>query len=473
MKSVRSAGLTLFLLTASAAAAAPQAQSGDAGAQCSDENGRRGTPDQKVAACTALIDGGRLEPAELALTYARRGDGEDWSGHFDKAIADYDKSLALYGDAVTPDRHKRILDARGRSYIGARRDARAVMDFDQALAIDPDYANAYGGRGAAYASLGLFTRALADFDRAVALAPFAVEAYVGRGAADYELGENPRALAELDFAIQAGTRNASAYYYRGLAWLAAGKFESGLQDLDAAIALAPDTPLIQSARARARADQAGWQARLAEPMPPAAAVNGAVPSRAVGRSHDCGALYPVMSRRLGERGDVLVGYDVDEKAAIGNVVVLKSSGSARLDRAGAACVQTYWRNTVALQDGVAVASPGHQAIVRFNVPPPTAASDFLSQAIGRAAVGDYVPAMADLDYAVQLDAKDADSFYWRGLVEMVQGHFDRATSDYDAALVLKPGYSEAADARDLAASERAAPPAAPPPAAPAKPGHSI
>jgi len=91
------------------------------------------------------------------------------------------------------------------------------------------------------------------------------------------------------------------------------------------------------------------------------------PSHALGRSHDCASFYPDLSKRLSESGDVLVHYDVGIDGSITNVGVAKSSGSDRLDRAAVTCVSTRWRNSPAMNGETAVASPGHEAIVRFTL----------------------------------------------------------------------------------------------------------
>lgn len=91
------------------------------------------------------------------------------------------------------------------------------------------------------------------------------------------------------------------------------------------------------------------------------------PSRAVAGTHNCADFYPELSRRINESGDVLVRYDVLADGSIANVTLLKSSGSERLDRAALRCVTERWRNTPASRGGIAVASPGHEALIRFTL----------------------------------------------------------------------------------------------------------
>lgn len=111
----------------------------------------------------------------------------------------------------------------------------------------------------------------------------------------------------------------------------------------------------------------GAQAPL--PLPPSwvqpPATPDSHPARAIGRTHDCSGFYPKGAGRLNAQGDVLVRYDVGADGVIRHVVVRKSSGFAVLDAAALNCVRTGWHSEPAMVNGVAVASPGHDAIIRF------------------------------------------------------------------------------------------------------------
>jgi len=103
------------------------------------------------------------------------------------------------------------------------------------------------------------------------------------------------------------------------------------------------------------------------PVPPPVVQPTITPSKAVGRTHDCQGSMPELSRRLNETGNVLIHYDVGVDGSISNVGVSKSSGSERLDNAAVQCVSTKWRNTPAMQGDTPVASPGHQALIQFQL----------------------------------------------------------------------------------------------------------
>jgi len=103
------------------------------------------------------------------------------------------------------------------------------------------------------------------------------------------------------------------------------------------------------------------------PMPPPPPEPAPGATRDAARTHNCVTFYPEDSAQDHESGSVRLGYDVEADGSISNVHLVKSSGFDRLDQAALACVRTAWRNVPAMQDGVAVASPGHQAIINFNV----------------------------------------------------------------------------------------------------------
>ena len=58
----------------------------------------------------------------------------------------------------------------------------ALADYDKAIDLKPDYADAYSNRGVAKAALGQHDNALDDYDRAIDLKPDDADAYNNRGA---------------------------------------------------------------------------------------------------------------------------------------------------------------------------------------------------------------------------------------------------------------------------------------------------
>ena len=52
----------------------------------------------------------------------------------------------------------------GTEYLEQEQYNQAIVDFDEAIRLDPQYANAYYNRGRAYRKRGLYEQAILDFD---------------------------------------------------------------------------------------------------------------------------------------------------------------------------------------------------------------------------------------------------------------------------------------------------------------------
>ena len=85
------------------------------------------------------------------------------------------------------------VDLRRREHFG-----HAMGEFEQALHINPDRADAWFHRGMTWGLMGDHGRAIADFNRAIAIAPEYAEAYNCRGYAHFCLGEYRRAVEDLE-----------------------------------------------------------------------------------------------------------------------------------------------------------------------------------------------------------------------------------------------------------------------------------
>src|SRR6202000_1072933 len=104
--------------------------------------------------------------------------------------------------------------------------------------------------------------------------------------------------------------------------------------------------------------------------------------------------YPLLSNLLHEGGTILLHYDVSVSGTVSGVGMEQSSGNERLDRAGVICVSRHWRNTPAIANGVAVASPHHLARVIFV--PYTFAPSELVYGNTLTGLGRYADAVAEL-----------------------------------------------------------------------------
>jgi eukaryotic-like serine/threonine-protein kinase len=131
---------------------------------------------------------------------------------------------------------------------------RAIQHFEEAIAIDPDYADAHAGLADALLTLGApgweidppgptLTRAMAAADRAIGLAPRHADALTVRALIRLDLDGN-RAGAEQDvrdgLAINPSLARGHLYYSSILA--ATGRFDEAVREAEAAHALDPLNP---------------------------------------------------------------------------------------------------------------------------------------------------------------------------------------------------------------------------------------
>jgi tetratricopeptide (TPR) repeat protein len=129
-----------------------------------------------IAACTRAIDSGQ------------------WGGH-DLAI--------LYND-------------RGIEYKNKNDYNDAIVDFNQSIRADPQYALAFNSRCNTYSAMGNNSAALSDYNMAIQLNPKYVEAYINRGTVYAETNQIDLAMADLNQAILTDPTDANAYQIRGV-----------------------------------------------------------------------------------------------------------------------------------------------------------------------------------------------------------------------------------------------------------------
>lgn len=119
----------------------------------------------------------------------------------------------------------------------------AITAFSDALALDPENADAAFGRGYARMLKGDVSGAIADFSHAISLRPNSSEAYSNRGECRLRINDCDGAVADFDHCIKIQPNAYGGYYGRARALRAKGDFGNAVADFSKALDLKPRSTL--------------------------------------------------------------------------------------------------------------------------------------------------------------------------------------------------------------------------------------
>jgi tetratricopeptide (TPR) repeat protein len=152
----------------------------------------------------------------------------------EQALIHYNKALALKPD------YPEALNNRGNALIELNRPREALASYDSALAARPDYLDALNNRANVLRDLKRPTEALASYDRALTIKPDNAEALNNRGNALRDVGDSAQALASFDRALAIRRNFVEALYNRGNALVDLRRMEEALASFEQALSLKPD-----------------------------------------------------------------------------------------------------------------------------------------------------------------------------------------------------------------------------------------
>lgn len=197
------------------------------------------------------------------------------SAHYQKQ--DYDQALLDFTEAlkIDPKHTKAYLD-RGHIYFIKGDYQHAIDDFSKAIEIAPLNAQLWLSRGSAYAALNQFHSAISDYSRGIEISPNSYSIYIQRAKVHEMTGDPPKAISDYTTAIklnpsyahpesfldyiddktEAGFSKAVAlaalaktYPRRGKLYVDAGEIEKAISDYTKSLEIHPGQAQVYAKRA--------------------------------------------------------------------------------------------------------------------------------------------------------------------------------------------------------------------------------
>jgi murein DD-endopeptidase MepM/ murein hydrolase activator NlpD len=219
---------TLIVATTAVIGSATAAPVTSGERQCEGHTGV--TFEEQIRACTKVI-AAKPSPSRLAIAHFNRGWALNLSGRYDRALQDFDRAIALEPD------FEQAFRSKGDAYRRKGLIKQAIAAFDRAIRIKPDYATAFADRALSYQALGKVDQALQDFDKAITLLPDVAQIYFSRAQVYERKGTLDAALADLDRAVALEPNVARHLAARGRVKARLGRNDLAAADFEAALKL--------------------------------------------------------------------------------------------------------------------------------------------------------------------------------------------------------------------------------------------
>jgi tetratricopeptide (TPR) repeat protein len=193
-----------------------------------------------------------------AETFVKKGIENIEIGKPDDAINDFNRAIEL--DPENADAYCN----RGYAKSSKGDLDGAILDYSQALEIDPKNAWAYGNRGLARGDKGDFDGAIADDNQALSLRPNWPQVYNNRGREQARKGNLDEAISDYNQAITLNPEDAIAYENRGNAKSRKSDLNGAITDWTQAISLNPTNAITYNSRGFAEYQNGNVDASIAD-----------------------------------------------------------------------------------------------------------------------------------------------------------------------------------------------------------------
>ena len=289
-----------------------------------------------------------------------------------------------------------------RYYLGDKK--AAIADYNQAIKINPKDAEAYTNRGVARSELGDKEGALTDFNQALKINPNYTNAYTNRGVASFALGDKQAALTDFNQSLKINRNDAPAYINRGNFYLDLGDKQAAIADYNQAIKINPNLAEAYNNRGIARSDLGDKQAAIAD-------YNQAL------------KINPNYAEAYNNRG--ITRSDLGNKQAA--IADFNQALKINPNLAQAYYVRGAARSE--LGDKQAAIDDYSQAL-KIN---PNYDKAYYDRGVARSELGDKQAAIDDYNQALKINPNLAQAYYGRGYTRYDLGDKQGAISDFQQA----------------------------------------
>jgi tetratricopeptide (TPR) repeat protein len=391
----------------------------------------------------------------FVLGMARRAAGDG-----DGAIARFSDALGQTSEPSSSLDRSVVYFYRGLAYLLKGDPDCALADLNQAITLQPAFAEAYGNRVLAHLAKSDYIHALADANQAVRLKQDWALAYNNRGLIYIQTGDHDRAIADfsqtLKLLINAdhsfndirpdssqlgtfrGDREFSVIHFvvtdlsdylvynnRGNAYVLKGDYDRALADFSQAIELQPDRVIGYLNRAVVYFAKQDFDRALDD-------IN-----QAIKLQPDFGLAYLKRGSAYYFKGDS------DRALADLNQAITLQPHSA---------VSYLTRAAVYVsRDDHARAIADYSEAIKLQ---PDLVAAYLERGRSYREKGDDDRAFSDFNEALKLAPNNAEAYNARGWTYAQKGDFDRALADLNQALTLKPDEANFYDSRGFAYAGR-------------------
>jgi tetratricopeptide (TPR) repeat protein len=153
---------------------------------------------------------------------------------------------------------------RGEKLVVEKKYDEAIKEFNTAIRLDPNNAEAYQSRAGSWGYKSDWLRAIADCNEAIKLNPRATDSFYIRSSAWAQLDQYANAFKDLDQALDLDPKNAPALLLKGTLYGMQGKFDLALKYLDEAVKADPNNPEGYAARGAVRTLNRQWDKAIAD-----------------------------------------------------------------------------------------------------------------------------------------------------------------------------------------------------------------